>query len=424
MATYLLEVGTEELPAEFIDGAVAQWRARVGQSLAEAFLAPAAIEIFGTPRRLALLLQGLPAKQPDREEEIKGPPAKAAFKDGAPTKAAEGFARKQEVPIEALEVRETNKGPFVFIQKQITGRPAAEILQELVPGWITSLEGKRFMRWGDGDLRFPRPIRWLVSLLDAEVLPLEFVNGSETIRSDRTSRGHRVLHPGSVEIPQAQDYLEIMAQASVQADITARREAIAASVQAAAKERGGWVSLDEDLLAEVTNLVEYPSVVVGKFDTEFLELPPEVIAMEMIDHQRYFPVWADESQNQLLPYFATIANGDPSKGEVIAAGNERVIRARLADGQFFFKADRAEPLESFLPKLEPVTFQEKLGSVRAKIDRICQTSAWVAEQLQVSATEKEQVARAALLCKADLASQMVYEFPELQGVMGEKYARA
>ena len=424
MATYLLEVGTEELPAEFIDGAVAQWRARVGQSLAEAFLTPEAIEIFGTPRRLALLFQGLPDKQPDREEEIKGPPAKAAFKDGAPTKAAEGFARKQDVPIEALEVRETDKGPFVFIQKQIVGRPAAEILQELVPGWITSLEGKRFMRWGDGDLRFPRPIRWLVSLLDAEILPLEFVNGSETIRSDRTSRGHRVLHPEPVEIPQAQNYLDVMAQASVQADIAARREAIAASVQAAAQERGGWVSLDADLLAEVTNLVEYPSVVVGKFDTEFLELPSEVIAMEMIDHQRYFPVWADESQTQLLPYFVTASNGDPSKGEVIAAGNERVIRARLADGQFFFKTDRAEPLESFLPKLEPVTFQEKLGSVRAKIDRICQTSAWVAEQLQTSPEEREQVARAALLCKADLASQMVYEFPELQGVMGEKYARA
>ncbi len=424
MATYLLEVGTEELPAEFLTGAVSQWHARLGPSLAEAFLTPESIEIFATPRRLALLLHGLPARQPDREEEIKGPPARAAFKDGTPTKAAEGFARKQAVPLEALEVRETDKGPFVFVQKQIDGRAAAELLQELVPVWITSLEGKRFMRWGDGDLRFPRPIRWLVSLLDGEILPLAFVNGSETLSADRYSRGHRVLHPETIEIPTARDYIALMERAAVKADIAARRREIAASVQAVARERGGWVDLDEDLLSEVTNLVEYPSIVAGQFDAEFLELPPETIAMEMIDHQRYFPIWTDESQTQLLPYFVTVSNGDPAKAAAIAAGNERVLRARLADGQFFYKADLARPLETFLPKLEPVTFQAQLGSVRAKVDRICQAAAWVAEQLDTSPEERAQVARAALLCKADLASQMVYEFPELQGIMGEKYARA
>ena len=240
----------------------------------------------------------------------------------------------------------------------------------------------------------------------------------------RYSRGHRVLHPETIEISQAQDYVTAMDRASVRVDIATRRREIAESVRAAAAACGGWVDLDEELLAEVTHLVESPSTVTGRFDAEFLELPPEVIAMEMIDHQRYFPVWTDESKTALLPYFVTISNGDPSKGEIIAAGNERVLRARLADGQFFFKTDLASPLEGFLPKLEPVTFQEKLGSVRGKIDRICQTADWVAGQLQVSPQEREQVARAALLCKADLASQMVYEFPELQGVMGEKYARA
>ncbi|HEY9858449.1 MAG TPA: glycine--tRNA ligase subunit beta, partial [Candidatus Obscuribacterales bacterium] len=196
MATFLLEVGTEELPASFVDSALEQWRSRIPQSLTERYLfltkdlATEAVEVYGTPRRLAMLIKGLPTQQPDQEEEVKGPPVQAAFKDGKPTKAAEGFAQKQGVSLEALEIRATEKGEFVFVQKVIPGRPTAELLTELVPRWINSLEGKRFMRWGDGDLKFPRPIRWLVTLLDETVLPLQIVSGSEVVTSDRVSRGH------------------------------------------------------------------------------------------------------------------------------------------------------------------------------------------------------------------------------------------
>ncbi|MBW4486500.1 MAG: glycine--tRNA ligase subunit beta [Trichocoleus desertorum ATA4-8-CV12] len=429
MATFLLEVGTEELPASFVDSALEQWRSRIPQSLTERHLltkdlATEAVEVYGTPRRLAVLIKGLPTQQPDQEEEVKGPPVQAAFKDGKPTKAAEGFAQKQGVSLEALEIRATEKGEFVFVQKVIPGRPTADLLTELVLRWINSLEGKRFMRWGDGDLKFPRPIRWLVTLLDETVLPLQIVSGSEAVTSDRVSRGHRVLHPQPVTIQQPGDYLATMRAASVEPDPEQRRATIQSQVQAAAQKVGGWASISPSLLTEVTNLVEWPSAVVGKFDAEFLELPSEVSITEMESHQRYFPVFQSEGSSKLLPYFITASNGDPAKADIIAAGNQRVIRARLSDGKFFFDADRANPLESYLLRLETVTFQEALGSVRDKVTRICQIADRIAEQLQVQESDRSQIQRAALLCKADLVTQMVGEFPELQGVMGEKYALA
>jgi len=216
MPKFLLEVGTEELPASFVNDAIEQWRSRISQSLTENSLTTEAIEVYGTPRRLAVLILGLPTQQPDREEEIKGPPAQAAFKDGKPTKAAEGFARKQGVELEALQVRPTEKGEFVFVRQTIPGRPTAEILTQIVPQWILGLEGKRFMHWGDGDLKFARPIGWLVALLDEAVLPLTLVNGSETIKSDRTSQGHRVLHPEPVTISQSDDYVPSLRSAFVE----------------------------------------------------------------------------------------------------------------------------------------------------------------------------------------------------------------
>ncbi|MBC6422527.1 MAG: glycine--tRNA ligase subunit beta [Hormoscilla sp. SP12CHS1] len=424
MPTFLLEVGTEELPADFLDHALQQWRDRLPQSLGDQLLTPETLELYATPRRLALLLKGLPAQQPDREEEIKGPPAKAAFKDGKPTKAAEGFARKQGVAVEALEVRPTEKGDFIFLRKQIAGRPAAEIIMELVPQWIFALEGRRFMRWADGDLRFPRPIRWLVTLLDDRVLPLMWENGSETVKSDRLSRGHRVLHPEPVTIPQAGDYVECLGAAYIEVDPTQRQTKIEQDVEAAAQKVNGYAEISPVLLQEVINLVEYPTAVVGKFDPEFLQLPAEVSTTVMVKHQRYFPVLKNQGTGELLPYFITVSNGDPASSDIIAAGNERVIRARLADAQFFYNADMAKPLESYLPQLEKVTFQEDLGSVRLKVDRLSKIALKIAQQLQLSAAETSTIARAALLCKADLVTQMVYEFPELQGVMGENYARA
>lgn len=428
MPTFLLEVGTEELPANFLDDALEQWRSRIPSSLEEHFLTNNAIHVYGTPRRLAVLIEGLPAQQPDREEEIKGPPAKAAFKDGKPTKAAEGFAKKQGVELDALEIRPTDKGDFVFANKTLIGRPTAEILTELVPEWITKLEGKRLMRWGDGDVKFSRPIRWLVALLDKDVLPITIQNGSETLNSDRISAGHRVLHPQPIEIPHADDYLQSLRNAYVEVDGDRRTATIQEQVEAAAQKVGGIAEISPDLLEEVTNLVEWPTAVTGKFDEEFLILPPEVITTVMVSHQRYFPILKPNNtqpqKTELLPYFITISNGDPAKSAPIASGNERVIRARLADGQFFYKADIAKPLESYVPQLEKVTFQENLGSVRDKVDRLGKIAALICDQLEVTGQERAYIQSAALLCKADLVTQMVYEFPELQGVMGEKYARA
>ncbi len=446
MSSFLLEVGTEELPASFVADAIEQWRSRIPQSLTENSLTAETIEVYGTPRRLAVLIKGLPNQQPDRVEEIKGPPAQAAFKDGKPTKAAEGFAKKQGVEIDKLEIRPTDKGEFVFVKVNFSGRPTAEILTQLVQLWIFGLEGKRLMRWGDGDLKFARPITWLVALLDTEVLPIEIVNGSEIIKSDRISQGHRVLHPASVIISQPEDYVTSLRSAFVEVDPNQRSAKIAEQVQTAAQSLDGRVAIYPELLAEVTNLLEWSDAVVGKFDPEFLSLPPEVITTVMVTHQRYFPIFTAKSdrsinQNQtqegvassqippeatatLLPCFITVSNGDPAKSDIIAAGNERVIRARLADGQFFYKADLAKPLLSYLPQLETVTFQEDLGSVRAKVERLSKIAQQITDQLQLGEDDCNLIQRAALLCKADLVTQMVYEFPELQGIMGHKYALA
>jgi glycyl-tRNA synthetase beta chain len=427
MASFLLEVGTEELPASFVPEALAQWRSRIPASLEEQFLTVADVQFYGTPRRLAVVLTGLPAKQPDRQEEAKGPAAQAAFKDGNPTKAAEGFARSRGVAVDDLEIRNTEKGEFVFVQQTIPGRPTPEVLTDLVPQWILNLEGKRFMRWGDGDLRFPRPIRWLVTLWNDEVLPITLDNGSSHCQSDRLSQGHRILHPEPIRVPSAEDYVTSLQAGFVEVDPDQRRDRIVEQAQAAAKTVNGVASIHPDLLEEVTDLVEFPTAVVGKFAPEFLDMPSEVVTTVMESHQRYFPVLKSAKSQELLPYFITISNGDPDKSDIIAAGNERVIVARLTDGKFFYDSDRATALEGYLPRLETVTFQEDLGSMRQKVDRIVQVAEAIADQLigqgKGKKGDRKPIQRAALLCKADLVTQMVGEFPELQGVMGMHYAR-
>lgn len=424
MPAFLLEVGTEELPAGFLSDAIVQWKSRIPHSLATHNLPDAVVEVYGTPRRLAVLITGLPSQQADREEEIKGPPAQAAFKDGQPTKAAIGFASKQGVDISALEIRPTEKGDFVFVNKQIPGRPIADILTELVPQWVWNLEGKRLMRWGHGDGRFSRPIRWLVTLLDGEILPLQLENGAKIVKSNRISRSHRVLHPEPVSISHATEYVKTLASGYVNVPPENRGEIITNQVKAAAEKLGGYTPIYPELLAEVVNLVEYPTAVIGQFEEEFLKLPKEVITEVMVSHQRYFPVFKNAECQELLPNFITISNGDPAKSDIIALGNGRVIRARLADGRFFYEADLSKPLESYLPQLEKVTFQEDLGSVYAKIERIVKNAEKITTQLQLNPAQIHNIQRAALLCKADLVTQMVYEFPELQGIMGEKYALA
>lgn len=307
MPAFLLEVGTEDLPASFVDGALSQWRDRIPASLADVSIAPGSIEIFGTPRRLSVLLHDLPSQQADRNEEIKGPPVKAAFRDGQPTKAAEGFARTQGVTIEDFEIRDTPKGEFIFINKHVPGRATAEILTELIPEWIFKLEGKRFMRWADGDLRFPRPVRWLVALMDAVVLPLTITSGSDVVVSDRRSRGHRVLHPEPVEIATAADYRATLRSAFVEVDPAVRASTIRGQVAAAGVQAGGIAEINADLLAEVTNLVEWPTAVLGQFEERFSALPPEVVTTVMVSHQRYFPVLNAENKTELLPNFITVS---------------------------------------------------------------------------------------------------------------------
>ncbi len=431
MPNFLLELGTEELPADFVASAIAQWQRRIPATLAENLLTNDAIRVFGTPRRLAVLIEGLPHQQPDREEEIKGPPAAAAFKNGQPTPAAVGFAKKQEVELNALEIRPTDKGDFVFVLKKIQGRATSDILAALVPQWINSLEGKRLMRWGDGDLKFSRPLRNITVVLDNQVLPVVIENNSQHIESGRVCAPHRVLHPEPVTINNATDYIRSLREACIEVDPQQRQTTILQQIQTVAATVGGVPHIPPDLLQEVTNLVEWPTAVIGKFDPEFLILPPEVITTVMVKHQRYFPVLKpNTTRTELLPYFITISNGDPEKSDIIASGNERVLRARLADGQFFYKTDTAKPLETYVSQLEKVTFQEDLGSVRDKVTRISQIADLISEQLKAPLSkggwgdaDREAVQRAALLCKADLVTQMVYEFPELQGVMGEKYAR-
>ena len=418
MPDFLLEIGTEELPASFVDSAISQWQEKIKNHLKSEYLQPEKINIYGTPRRLAVLIEGIADKQPDREEEIKGPPVSAAYKDGQPTKALEGFTRKQGVSMDEVEVKTTPKGDFIFVNKKFVGQNTPEILQQLIPQWITGLEGRRFMRWADGDLRFPRPIRHLVALWDKDILPLQLPNGNTTMKGDRFSTGHRILHPEEITIENAKDYKTSLEKAFVQVDVNERHESIKKQIQEIAQKVGGKAEIYPDLLAEVTNLVEYPTAILGSFEAEFLQLPPEVITTVMVTHQRYFPI--KDEKGALLPYFITIGNGDPQKSDIIATGNAKVIRARLADAQFFYQADCDEHLETYLPQLENVTFQEDLGTMYDKVNRILAISQQISEQLNLDEIQKAEIESTASLCKADLVTQMVYEFPELQGVMGEK----
>ena len=424
MSDFLLEVGTEDLPAGFVSDAIRQWEKMIPASLAAEALTNDRVQIYGTPRRLSVIVTNLPDRQIDRVEEIKGPPAAAAYKDGQPTPAAIGFAKKQGVDISSLELRPTDKGEFIFITKTIAGRDTREILTELIPQWIFKLEGKRLMRWANGDLKFPRPIRWLVTLWNNDILPIEIVNGEDVVKSDRVSYTHRVLHPEPVSVVSAAQYLKTLADGYVKVDQNQRKVDIQQQIQAVATKMDGIAEIYPDLLAEVVNLVEYPTAIVGKFDEEFLQLPPEVITTVMVTHQRYFPIFKDETKQELLPNFITISNGDPAKSDLIAAGNGRVVRARLADGQYFYNADLSQLLVDYLPKLDTVTFQADLGSVRLKVDRIVKNANSIGSQLNLSPEQCQQIDRAALLCKADLVTQMVGEFPELQGIMGSKYAIA
>lgn len=414
----LLEIGTEEIPARFMAGALAQLRELAVKKFAEERIDYAAVSTYGTPRRLALLVKGVAGVQQDKLEAVKGPSRKAAFDAaGLPTKAGQGFARSQGVAVEDLEIRETPAGEYVFAQKRMQGRAVMEILPQILPGFITGLNFPKPMRWGYGEMRFARPIHWLVALFGTEVI--SFSLGDRL--SGRTTYGHRFLGQGPISLEKADDYLSRLQENYVLADPAERRELIWQQIQALATQEGGRVEPDPELLEEVTYLLEYPTALCGSFADEYLELPEEVLITPMREHQRYFPV--RDAAGRLMAKFITVRNGTADHLDLVREGNEKVLRARLADARFFFEEDLKIPLDQNFKKLERIVFQESLGLVSDKVRRIRALSAQIAGELGWSAEGAADLDRAAFLAKTDLVTNMVYEFPELQGRMGAEYAR-
>ena len=412
----LIEIGTEELPPRALQSLAQNFASQVEQALTEQGLAPGAVEVFATPRRLAMLLTDVPQQQVEQSIEKRGPALDAAFDaDGNPSPAALGFAKSCGVDIEKLERRKTDKGSWLYFCTTQAGRKLAELIPELVRTALTNLPIPRRMRWGDCSEEFVRPVKWLVMMIDSEVVEAEIFG----LRSGNHSYGHRFHAPQSLEIPSAGDYEKILlAQGQVIASFEQRRDTVRKLVEQAAERLGGVAHIDEALLDEVTALVEYPVLVCGQFDAEFLELPTEVLVTTMQQNQKYFALF--EKDGALLPHFVAIANIDSRQPEVVARGNERVIRPRFADAEFFFAQDRKQGLDLMRIRLDAVVFQEKLGSLGDKTNRIIRLAKYIASY---SGADQDLVRRAADLCKADLMSDMVGEFPRLQGVMGRYYAQ-
>jgi len=420
MPDFVLEIGTEEIPARMIAGAQAELQRRVGDLLSRERLAWAAISSLDTPRRLAVLASGIPISQPDITDEITGPAASVAFKDGQPTPAAHAFAKKAGVDVDKLERAVTPKGEYLSAKITKKGRSAAEILSEFLPKEIASLYWSKNMYWRKPNERFVRPVRWLVAMLDDQVVPLEFGG----IRAGRESRGHRLLSNGGIEIPRAgTDYVEALRAAKVLGQAE-REQQIRKAVDAATRTIPGarWRE-DAALLDTVVNLTEWPSVVLGSFDREFLELPEEVLVTVMRDHQKYFAV--EDADGKLLPHFLAVLNTDGDPLGLIRHGNERVLRARFNDARFFWQTDQKHPLRDRLSWLKNVTFQQDLGSYYDKTMRVQRLCSWITETLRQAgiAIRPGVVHKAACLSKTDLTTELVKEFTELQGIVGGLYAR-
>jgi len=413
---FLLEIGTEELPARFATGTVAQLEELGREMFRSNRITYQRLAGFTTPRRLTLYVWRVGEQQADLVEAVKGPSRKAAFDEqGRPTKAAEGFARGQGVSVADLVVQSASGGEYVFAQKRLAGRTARPVLGELAPKLISSLDFPRPMRWGDRDVKFARPIRWLLCLLDREVVDFEY----DLLHSGRLTYGMRSFSRDPFSLDASGDYFAKLEQAGVIVDQSRRRQLIWQQAESAAAAVGGKVLPNESLLDEVTNLVEYPTPICGSFDPRFLKLPPEVVITPMQDHQRYFPVWSQSGK--LLPRFLAFANG-PVNPDLVRTGNEKVLRARLYDAEFFWHEDLKSPLGQKVEKLRQVVFLEGLGTIYDKTQRLLELARYLGGQLQLTARQRQDAERAALLAKADLVTSMVYEFTELQGIMGAAYA--
>jgi len=416
---FLLELGTEEIPAKFSPGAMTQLEEQARKRLGELRLPFKNLEIFATPRRLALIVTGLEEKQEDLSLEVKGPAVKAAYDaNGAPTKAVLGFARGQGVTVEDLFVQELKGVQYVYARKSEIGLETSELLPQLAKDLIHGLRFPKPMRWGDLEFHFARPIRWIVALYGTEVVPFEFVG----LESGRTSRGHRTLATDVVTLGQPSDYREALRAAFVIVDPEERRADIQAQIKVLAESVGGEVPKDDELLDEVIHLVEYPTALLGEVAPKYMDLPEAVITTPMREHQRYFPLRA--ASGKLLPYFITVRNGDAFAIDIVKAGNEKVLKARLEDAAFYYREDQKVPLAGLVPKLGKIVYHEKLGTVQQRVERLRGLSRFMAEKLEFGDAQQAAIDRTALLAKADLVTLMVSDFPELQGIMGADYARA
>ena len=414
---FVLEIGTEEIPARFMPPALAELKESAATLLAKERLQAGTIATYGTPRRLVVYIHGLEEKQADLEEEIKGPPVKAAFdSEGNPTKAAEGFARSQGIAVDELKILEAGGNPYVFALRRQKGKPTAEILQQLAPQMIKGLNFPKPMRWGNNDVRFARPIRWLLSLYGNEVIKFTYAD----VESGGCSRGHRFLSQGNVEVAAAEEYFEKLHEAYVIVDQNMRREMIWQQINRIAVQEGGVVKEDAALLEEITYLLEYPAALSGNFSEDYLKLPEEVLVTSMREHQRYFPVFGKDGK--MLAKFITVRNGIQEHIDIVREGNEKVLRARLADASFFYDEDRKTSLSDKVDRLKNVVYQEQLGTVFEKCCRLQNLVRFMADRLELDSPTSEAVHRAAYLSKADLVTSMVIEFPELQGVMGSYYS--
>ena len=417
MNNYLLfEVGVEELPSRFVSSTLDQIKGNLTKLFNENRIKFDDIKAYGTPRRLAFIVEGISDKQTDLEEEVKGPSKKIALDaDGNFTKPALGFMKSKGLKEEDVIFKTVGKDEYIFGTIRQAGCETSEVLKTILPQAVKMVVFPKAMRWGGKNMRFARPIRWMVTLLNDKVLEIDL----EGIISSNVTKGHRFLGQSEFEVNSLEDYLTKLEENFVILDQDKRKSIIKEQCINVANTLGGEIEFDEDLLEEVTHLVEYPTAFYGEFDKEYAKLPKEVVTTPMQQHQRYFPVLKD---GKLLPNFIAVRNGNDYKIENVKKGNEKVLEARLADALFFYKEDTKKDLESYIEKLKSVVFQAKLGTVYDKSLRIEKLSVKILDLLGLSQDEAD-TKRAAKLCKADLVTGMVFEFTELQGIMGREYAK-
>lgn len=417
--TLAFEIGTEELPAFDLHAATLKLGGLMEEALSGARISFEEVSVFTTPRRLITIVSGLPESTEESVEEFRGPSVKIAFDDeGNPTKAALGFARGKGVDASALERRDENGTEYVWAVKRTPAQATADLLPAILTGLITAIPWPKTQRWGSRHEQFSRPVRWLLALLDDEVVPVEFAG----LTSGRTTRGHRFLAPGPHEVANAADLIGILRGAKVVPSEEEREASIRAQVAEIEKKTGLVAELPAKTMEEVVNLTEFPTVMVGAFDELFLAVPKEITVDAMLMHQRYFPLF--NADGTLSNKFLITSNGDPAFEANIVDGNQRVVAARLYDAKFFYDEDLRRPLEDYVERLDTVVFQEQLGTVRAKTARVEKLAEHLSDDAALSAQDAADAARAAHLCKADLVTGAVVEFTSVQGIMGSYYAAA